>query len=75
VSGGYRPVIIATKADKIKRSQLQRQIRQIRETLELPDETDVIPFSAVSKNGRDAILAKMGEAVAKRREEASDQQD
>lgn len=75
VSGGYRPVIIATKADKIKRSQLQRQIRQIREALELPDETDVIPFSAVSKNGRDAILAKMGEAVAKRREEASDQQD
>lgn len=75
VSGGYRPVIIATKADKIKRSQLQKQIRLIRETLELPEETDVIPFSSVSKNGRDAVLAKMGGAVGPGHEEAADVQD
>lgn len=75
VSSGYRPVIIATKADKIKRSQLQKQIRLIRETLELPAETDVIPFSSVSKNGRDAVLARMGEAVRSGQEEPAKGRD
>lgn len=68
MTSGYRPVIIATKADKIKRSQLQKQIRLIRETLELPAETEVIPFSAVSKSGKGEILAKMGETVGRSRE-------
>lgn len=55
VSQGYEPVIIATKLDKIKRSQTARQIKILREGLELLPGTKVVPFSAVSKQGRDEI--------------------
>lgn len=56
---GYAPVIIATKTDKIKRSQLQKQLKQIRETLE-PDKEQakqirILPFSALTRAGRDEI--------------------
>ena len=52
---GYKPIIIATKSDKIKRSQLTKQIQLIRDTLDVVDDTIVIPFSALSKQGRDDI--------------------
>ena len=55
VSNGYRPVIIATKLDKIKRSQLQKQISIIKKSLGCPSETKVFPFSAQTKQGRDEI--------------------
>ncbi len=54
-SRGYEPVIIATKADKIKRSQLTKQVKMIRDSLEMPEESLVFPFSAISKQGRDEI--------------------
>ena len=54
-SRGYEPVIIATKADKIKRSQLTKQVKTIRDSLEMPEESLVFPFSAISKQGRDEI--------------------
>lgn len=73
VSSGYDPVIIATKADKIKRSQLQKQKKLLRETLELPPETELIPFSSVTKAGRDAILARMAAAVHGEGEEQPDE--
>lgn len=52
---GYRPVIIATKLDKIKRSQLQKQLKLIRTSLKVAPETVVIPFSAETKQGREEI--------------------
>lgn len=52
---GYRPVIIATKLDKIKRSQIQKQLKLIRETLEAEKDTVMIPFSAATKQGREEI--------------------
>ena len=52
---GYQPIIIAMKLDKIKRSQLQKQIKLIRETLEVEKDTIVIPFSAETKQGREEI--------------------
>ena len=55
VSQGFQPILIATKADKIKRSQLQKQIKLIRETLEVEKDTIVIPFSAETKQGREEI--------------------
>ena len=55
VRQGFYPVIIATKADKIKRSQLQKHLKMIRTTLQLPAGTKVIPFSSVTKQGRDEI--------------------
>jgi len=53
---GYQPVVIATKLDKIKRSQQQKQLRLLRETLGMAPESRLIPFSAQSKQGREEIL-------------------
>lgn len=55
VSQGYRPIIIATKLDKLKRSQVQKHLKAVRQGLDLPSGTAVIPFSSVTKQGRDEI--------------------
>ena len=55
VNYGFNPIIIATKSDKIKRSQLQKQIKQIKDALQVVDGTPVLPFSALNKSGRDEI--------------------
>lgn len=55
VAQGYRPVIIATKLDKIKRSQKDKQIRLVKQGLNVLPGTKVIPFSAETKQGRDEI--------------------
>ncbi len=52
---GYEPIIIATKLDKIKRSQVQKQLKLLREGLQLVPGTRIIPFSAETKQGRDEI--------------------
>ena len=55
LANGYEPIIIATKADKIKRSQLQKQLKLIREGLGLEKSDVMIPFSAETKQGREEI--------------------
>ncbi len=55
VDNGYEPVIIATKLDKIKRSQLQKNLKIIRQKIQPAENTCIIPFSAVTKQGRDEI--------------------
>ncbi|MGN0404814.1 MAG: ribosome biogenesis GTP-binding protein YihA/YsxC [Bariatricus sp.] len=55
VAQGYNPIIIATKLDKIKRSQIQKQVKAIKEGLQLQPGTVVIPFSAETKQGREEI--------------------
>ncbi len=52
---GLNPVIIATKKDKIKRSQKEKQVRQIRDTLHPIEGTPIIPFSSLTKEGSDEI--------------------
>ncbi len=52
---GFHPIIIATKSDKIKRSQLQKQLKAIRTGLDAEPGTVIIPFSAQTKQGRDEI--------------------
>lgn len=52
---GYEPIIIATKLDKIKRSQLLKQLKLIREGLAVRPGTQIIPFSAETKQGREEI--------------------
>ena len=54
-SQGFEPVIIATKLDKIKRSQVQKQVSLIRKTLGIPSDARFFTFSALSKQGRDEI--------------------
>ena len=58
---GYEPVIIATKLDKLKRSQVQKNVKIIRESLGLPKGGKVIPFSAETKQGREEIWELMEE--------------
>ena len=55
VNMGFAPIIIATKEDKVKRSQRGKLIKQIKETLGVVEGTPVIPFSSVTKSGRDEI--------------------
>lgn len=52
---GFAPIIIATKLDKIKRSQIQKNVKAIREGLKVEPGTTIIPFSADTKQGRDEI--------------------
>ena len=52
---GYEPIIIATKMDKLKRSQISKHVKLVREGLGLKKESIVIPFSATSKQGREEI--------------------
>lgn len=52
---GYPPVIIATKLDKINRSQIQKQLNLIRTTLKAEEGTVIIPFSAATKQGSEEI--------------------
>ncbi|MEG2732210.1 MAG: ribosome biogenesis GTP-binding protein YihA/YsxC [Clostridium sp.] len=64
VSQGYQPVIIATKADKIKRSQLQKQLKVLRVGLNVGMDVVMIPFSAETKQGRDEILDYIDKLVS-----------
>ena len=52
---GFSPVIIATKSDKIKRSQLKKHVDMIRSGLGMSADDRIFPFSALNKNGRDEI--------------------
>ena len=59
VSQGYHPIIIATKLDKLKRSQVAKHVKMIKEGLHLLPGTVVIPFSAETKQGREEIWELM----------------
>ena len=57
MSQNFKPIIIATKLDKIKRSQTQKQLKLIRETLGADKETVMIPFSSETKQGREEVYS------------------
>lgn len=61
VCQGFRPIIIATKLDKIRRSQLQKQVKAIQAGLGADADTQIIPFSARTKQGREEIWNLIGE--------------
>ena len=58
---GYEPIIIATKLDKLKRSQVPKHLKQVRTGLNVVEGTQIIPFSAETKQGRDEIWALIDE--------------
>ncbi len=60
---GYDPIVIATKLDKIKRSQIDKQIKIIREGLGANKETIIVPFSSETKVGRDTVLDFMEQVI------------
>lgn len=52
---GYDPIIIATKLDKINRSQIQKHIKMLKTGLNVKPGTPVMPYSALTKQGREEI--------------------
>ena len=52
-------VIVANKADKLKKSEIEPNLALIRTTLSLPDEVPVVLFSAEKGTGRDALMAEI----------------
>ena len=55
LSQGYHPIIIATKLDKLNRSQVPAAVKRVREGLKAEKGTVVLPFSALTKQGREEI--------------------
>lgn len=64
VYNGYHPVIIATKLDKIKRSQIDKHMKMLRTGLGIEKDTVTIPFSAETKQGRDEIWAYIEQLIS-----------
>lgn len=60
---GYHPIIIATKLDKLKRSQVQKCVKVVKEGLGLGGSDILIPFSSVTKQGRDDIWQTMDDLI------------
>ena len=65
---GLKPIIIATKADKIKKSQLEKHLNMIRENLNMPEDGIIMPYSALSKFGRDEIYELLENELASAQE-------
>ncbi len=63
VHNGFHPVIVATKLDKIKRSQVSKAVKTLRTGLGLGPDEIVIPFSAETKQGREEIWDMISEIV------------
>ena len=55
MANGYHPIVIATKLDKINRSQIAKQVKIVKQGLGVDKDTIVIPFSAETKQGREEI--------------------
>ncbi len=62
-STGCPLVVVANKCDKLKKSEHEASVAQIRETLELPPDTEIVLFSAVKGTGRDALMGRILEYV------------
>ena len=54
---GLDGIVVATKADKVSRNEMQKNLSVIRKTLELSKEDRVIPVSALKKTGCEELLA------------------
>ncbi|MDD3362536.1 MAG: ribosome biogenesis GTP-binding protein YihA/YsxC [Hespellia sp.] len=63
ITQGYNPIIIATKLDKLKRSQVPKHVKMIKQGLQLLPGTKILPFSATSKQGREEIWALVDELI------------
>ena len=69
LENGLTPIVVATKLDKIKRSQKDKQIKQVRETLnadvdkKIAKAIKIVPYSSETKQGRDELLAILEELI------------
>ena len=63
IGSGCPFVVVANKMDKLKKSELEPNLKVIREDLELPDGTPIIPFSAEKGNGKDELIRMILNAI------------
>ena len=63
IQSGCPFVVVANKMDKLKKSELEPNLVTIREDLDLPEETPIIPFSAEKGNGKDELVRMILNAV------------
>lgn len=70
---GYDPIIIATKLDKIKRSQVQKQLKLIGTGLRVKEGTRILPYSALTRQGREEIWQLMDELIAQEPEKLNEE--
>jgi len=75
VSMNFKPIVIATKLDKINRSEIKKQEKLIRESLKMKKDGRVIVFSAETKQGKDEIWAVMDEIMADLAKELEEKND
>lgn len=74
IRNGFQPIIIATKLDKIKRSQVAKQVKLLKTTLNVVPGTPVIPFSVQTKQGREEIWELIEQFISMPAEEAPEQE-
>ena len=67
LANGYHPIVIATKLDKINRSQIAKQVKLVKQGLGVDKDTIVIPFSAETKQGREEIYDLIDQLIGKRK--------
>ena len=60
---GCPEIVVANKLDKLKKSQVEPALSLIRQTLELPEEEPLVPFSAEKGTGRDELVRLLLQAV------------
>lgn len=65
LANGYHPIVIATKLDKINRSQIAKQVKLVKQGLGVDKDTIVIPFSAETKLGREEIYDLIDQLIGK----------
>jgi len=64
LESGYKPVVVATKADKLKRSQIPKAIKEVRQALGLSSEDKIIKFSATTGDGREELYEYIESIIA-----------
>ena len=64
IQSGYPFVVVANKLDKLKKSQIEPNLATIRADLNLPEDCQVIPFSAEKGTGKDELIRCINQAVA-----------
>ena len=62
-SSGCRLVVVANKLDKLKKSEIEPNLKLIRETLELPEDVILIPFSAEKGQGRETLMSEITKLI------------
>jgi GTP-binding protein len=63
-TAGFEPLVVATKADKLNRSQIIKHLKIIKQALALQSTNQIVPFSSMTKQGAEAIWDEVDQWLA-----------